>query len=428
MTPLQRVVALRPRLLAALLALLIIPIGLASAPFRQVERINILMPAPFADATRPLVEQFNRLHKGNIHLDVIRGPFETEAISDLAISSLLLGDTPFDALLMDVTWLPKYAAAGWLQSLDPWFDASDVETLATGAREGNTYQGTLYRWPFVASMGLLYWRTDLMDRPPETPEQLEAISVKLQADQKVPWGYVWQGRQYEGLSCVFLEIIDGFGGFWMDPENGAFGLDKRNGVEAATWLRHLISSGISPQAVTNYAEPDALQSFKVGDSALMRNWPYAWAELQKADSEVKGKVGISTMVAKEASSSTATLGSWGLALLESSAHQDATAEAIRFLTSEEAQKTLFLSHGYTPVLVSLFHDQELIKVNPTLPKLAEALEHTKARPETPLYAQLSDVLQRELSGVLTGEVSAEQGMKNATKTSTVIMRSAGDRR
>ena len=79
---------------------------------RQADSVSILMPAPFADATAELVRTFNKEHEGRIHLNVIRGPLETESISDLAISSLLLGDTPFDGLLMDVTWVSKYAKAG----------------------------------------------------------------------------------------------------------------------------------------------------------------------------------------------------------------------------------------------------------------------------------------------------------------------------
>ncbi|MGC6483584.1 MAG: ABC transporter substrate-binding protein [Synechococcus sp.] len=413
-------------LLAGLVALLVMPFGWTWAQAQHEEQVSILMPAPFAEASQNLVQQFNADHRGSIHLKVVRGPLETEAISDLAISSLLLGDAPFDALLMDLTWLPKYAAAGWLEPLTPWFSNADLEALAPGAREGNAYNDTLYRWPFVASMGLLYWRTDLMDQPPRTPQELEVISRTLQSEKKVTWGYVWQGRQYEGLSCVFLELVHGFGGFWIDPSNSTVGLDQPAGIQAATWLHRLISEGISPRAVTNYAEGETLQSFKVGDAAFMRNWPYAWAELQKPDSQVGGKVGVTTMVAMDPSLSTATLGSWGLALLKGSSHQDAAAEAIRFLSSEQAQKQLFLTHGYTPTVNALFYDPELININPSLPALAEALNHTASRPKSPLYAQLSDVLQRELSAVLTSETDATQGMNNATLLSKTIMRSAGN--
>ena len=412
-------------LIAGVLALLVLPLGWIWAQAQQVEQVNILMPAPFADASKGLVEQFNAEQRGKVHLEVIRGPLETEAISDLAISSLLLGDAPFDALLMDLTWLPKYAAAGWLEPLSSWFSDNDLETLALGAREGNAYDGTLYRWPFVASMGLLYWRTDLMDQPPQTPQQLQAISQKLQAEKRVPWGYVWEGRQYEGLSCVFLELIDGFGGIWLNPSNGVVGLNQPAGIEAAAWLRQLITKGISPQAVTNFAEPEALQSFKVGDAAFMRNWPYAWAELQKSDSRVKGKVGVTTMVAEPGGSSAATLGSWGFSLLRGSVHQQATAEAIRALTSRDAQRQRFEKQGYTPTAAALFDDPELLKVSPVLTRLEQALSVAQPRPITPLYAQMSDLLQRQLSAVLTGDQDPEAAMDQLQGSTLTLLRSAG---
>ena len=139
----------------------------------KTQQVSILMPAPHADATAELVKQFNVEHRGRINLKVIRGPLETESISDLAVSSLLLGTPPFDALLVDVTWLPKYVAAGWLEPLDRWFDPADEAQLVQGAKLGNRIDGTLYRWPFGADVGLLYWRTDLMQEPPRTPEELE---------------------------------------------------------------------------------------------------------------------------------------------------------------------------------------------------------------------------------------------------------------
>ena len=73
---------------------------IGSASFRA-EEVSILMPSSFTDASADLVKAFNREHRGRIHLSLIRGPLNTESISDLAISSLLLGDAPFDALLMD---------------------------------------------------------------------------------------------------------------------------------------------------------------------------------------------------------------------------------------------------------------------------------------------------------------------------------------
>ena len=414
------------RALAALLGLtLLFSFGLAWSGQRQIQKVNILMPAPFADATAELVQRFNRDHRGSIALRVTRGPRDTEAISDLAISSLLLGRPPFDALLMDVTWLAKYAAAGWLEPLDSFFDSEEIDALVEGARLGNHYDGVLYRWPLIADVGLLYWRKDLMDTPPRTPDQLSGLGSQLIADGAVNTGFVWQGRQYEGLSCDFVEMLSAFGGSWLNPQSGEPSLDSPEALEAVAWMRSLISEGISPKAVTNYSESESLQAFKAGDAALMRNWPYAWAELQKPDSAVRGQVGVTLMVSNEGDRSAATLGSWGLSLLKGSDHPEAVIEAIRFLTSREAQRERFRNQGYTPTDRSLFRDPEMLELSPILPDLEQALGHAVPRPPTPLYAQLSDVLQRQLSSVLTDDVAIEQAMTKAQRNSQTIVEAAG---
>ena len=413
------------RILASLFVVLICSAGFGLAQAKTVETVSFLMAAPFADATQDLVQQFNQEHRGDIKLQVIKGPLETEAMSDLAISSLLLGKAPFDGLLMDVTWLAKYAEAGWLEPLENYFSEADVDTLVVGARAGNSYKGHLYRWPMNSDMGLLYYRTDLMQRPPETPDDLVQVSQALQNEKKVDWGYVWQGRQYEGLSCVYLEMIDGFGGDWLQTNDNQIGLNSKPGVEAAAWLQGLIDQGISPRSVTNYGEPEALQSFKVGDAAFMRNWPYAWAELQKSDSAVKGNVGITTMVANPGHS-TATIGSWGLTVLKGSSHVDASIEAVRFLTSETAQKQLFLKYGYSPTQQRVFDDPQLLQDKPILAEFGRVLKVAKSRPETPLYAQISDVLTRQLSSILTDKKTPEEGMNVAASNTNQILISAGE--
>ena len=399
-------------------------IGLLSwAWARPSAVVRVLMPAPFADATADLVADFNRSHR-DVRIAVTRGPFETDSVSDLAISSLLLGDSPYDLLLMDVTWTAKYAAAGWLQPLDPWLGADALEPLVSGARAGNRIDGRLYRLPLVADMGLLYWRTDLMAAPPRTPDELVAISRRLQEQGRVRWGYVWQGRQYEGLSCVFLELIAGFGGRWGPGEPG-FGLASPAAARAAGWLQQLLDEGISPRAVANFAEPEALQSFEAGEAAFLRNWPYAWQELQRDGSAVAGKVGVTTMVAEPDAAHAATLGSWGFSLLTGSPHPQAAAEVLRELTSEASQRRLVSRYGYTPTLAALFDDPQLVAERPLLPQLRQALEQAVLRPLNPGYAQLSDILQRRLSGLITGRGNPAAAMARAGRESDLLLRASG---
>jgi len=401
-------------LAAALGLLLWAAVGLARP--RPVE-VSVLMPAPFADATAPLVAAFNRTHR-EVQIAVTRGPLDTEALSDLAISSLLLGDTPYDLLLMDVTWTPKYAAAGWIEPLEPLLGDDAMEGMAVGAQLGNAFGGHLWRLPLLADMGLLYWRTDLMDAPPRSLQELAATAADLKARGEVSWGYVWQGRQYEGLSCVFLEVLRAFGGEWLQAGDRA-ALDSPAAIAAARWLGDLVRQGITPAAVANVSESESLQIFAAGEAAFMRNWPYAWRELQKPGSVVAGKVGVSSL-------GEGTQGSWGFSLLRGSPHPAEAAAAMQWFTGEAVGRDLAERYGYTPVWNSLLQDAQLEARLPLLPVLRQALQRTALRPLTPVYAQLSDTLQRQLSALLTGGEDATEAMAQAQRQSSLILRSAGE--
>jgi multiple sugar transport system substrate-binding protein len=414
-----------------LLLLLAVGLGLVlglRAWAQPVTTVQVLMPAPFAEATAELVAEFNRSHR-QLQIAVSRGPFETEAVSDLAISSLLLGESPYDLLLMDVTWTAKYARAGWLLPLDRYLGPEALEPLVAGARQGNRIDGQLWRMPLVADMGLLYWRTDLMDQPPRTTEELERIARRLQQEGKVRWGYVWQGRQYEGLSCVMLEAIHAFGGRWWQPGEGRAGghteLDGAGAVRAAAWLDSLVRTGVSPAAVANFAENEALQLFAAGDAAFLRNWPYAWREIEKGGGAVVGKVGVSPVVSAPGERSGGTLGTWGLSLLKGSAHPQQAAEVIRWFTGPETQKALVLDQGYAPTWAALYDDPDLQRRHPLLDVQRQALEQGPlVRPLTPLYAQLSDLLQRQVNGMLTSPRPAATAMGTAQSQSEVLLASA----
>jgi multiple sugar transport system substrate-binding protein len=67
----------------------------------------------------------------------------------------------------------------------------------------------------------------------------------------------------------------------------------------------------------------------------------------------------------------------------------------------------------------------MLKASPVLPDLLLALNHAVVRPPTPLYAQLSDVLQRELNGLFTDAGSADEVMSTSQKRSQTLLRAAG---
>jgi multiple sugar transport system substrate-binding protein len=395
-----------------------------ASPPPAAKTVRVLMPAPFADATAAAVERFNR-GPAPWRIAVTRGPLDTEALSDLAISSLLLGDTPFDLLLMDISWTARYAAAGWLLPLEPLLGEEALAGLVPAARLGNAFGGHLWRLPLSGDTALLYWRTDLLPHPPRTLEELRAMARDLQARGKVRWGHVWQGRQYEGLSCVVLEVLHAFGGRWWDAATGTTDLLTPQAVEGVAWLADLVREGVSPPGVANFAENDALQLFSAGESAFLRNWPYAWSLMEREGAPVAGKVGVTPLPGAAGHAGGGTLGTWGLSLLRGSPQPRAAAEVMRWFTGPEVQKELVLSQGYAPTWASLYDDPDLVARHPLLAVQRQALRTPLARPLTPLYAQLSDVMQRQINGLLTSNLPAEVALSRAQRQSERIVRAMG---
>ena len=410
--------------LAVLLVVLLSGSGLrrGQAVAAEPVPIRVLMPAPLADAVAGPVARFNASASG-VAVEVIRGPLDTETISDLAISSLLLGEAPFDLLLVDVSWLPKYVAAGWFVPLERWFGPEVLAAMEPGARLGNALGDHLWRMPLTGDTGLLYWRTDLMPAPPRDTAELVAISSDLQRQGRVRWGYLWQGRQYEGLSCVMVEMLQAFGARWWNATTERTELDSPEAVAAADWLADLLREGVSPKAVANYAENDALQSFAAGEAAFLRNWPYAWREIEKGLGPVTGKVGVTPMVGAPGQQGGGTLGTWGLSLIKGSPHPEEAVEVIRWLTGPVVQRQLAIEQGYAPTWSQLYDDQDLQRRAPLLAVQQQALQHPQLRPPTPAYAQLSDLLARQVNGMLTGQGGPDQTMAAAQRQSLQVLRS-----
>jgi len=367
---------------------------------------------------RVMVKAFERQNPG-IRLQIIEGPNATNLIEDLYTSAFLLGDSPYDIVNMDVIWTPKFAGAGWLMDLTDQVSEQELQAFSRQDVEGGKYQGRLYRLPVRSDAGMLYYRKDLLAEaglePPQTFAEIESISQKLQEQGKARWGYLWQGRQYEGAVAMFVEVLQGFGGFWVNPETLEVGLDRPEAVQAIDFLRGTVSKGISPPGVTTYMEEDTRRIFQAGEAVFLRSWPYVWPLANGEKSPVKGKVGIMPLVGTAGHQGGSCLGGWGLGISKSTRHPQEALKAIRFLTSEVAQKEFILEAGYVPSRKSLFKDPEITARYSHYPQLLEVVNKAVLRPPIAQYAQASDILQRYLSAALTNQQSPQQAMQAAAR-------------
>ncbi|MEM6614384.1 MAG: ABC transporter substrate-binding protein [Cyanobacteria bacterium P01_C01_bin.72] len=403
------------RWLACLLALGITISIIYPAWTQQPTIIKTLVRADEAQQLQPLVQKFNQQHS-DIEFQIVEAPSDSNQVEDLYTSSFLLGNSPYDVIYMDIVWTPKFAAAGWLRDISDRLDSQEVQKYLAGDIAGGMYQDQLYRLPFRSDAGMLYYRQDLLEQagyqePPETFEELLTISQELQQQGLTEWGYVWQGKQYEGLAAMFVEILQGSGAYWVNPDTLEVGLDQPEAIAAVDFLSKAIAIKVSPPGVTTYAEEETRLLFQNGKAAFLRNWPYVYS--LAAESDIAGKYRIKPMVHATGQSSGATLGGWGLGIASSSKHPDEAWQVLEFLSSETSQREFILETGFVPSRINLFNDPEIVAKYSYYPQLLGVVQSSALRPPISQYAQASDILQRYLSAAITGKMTSQAAMQTA---------------
>jgi multiple sugar transport system substrate-binding protein len=327
------------------------------------------------------------------------------------IRSFLSGE-PYELVYMDVIWTAKFAEKGWILPLEEWFPPKEQEAFLPGDIEAGHYKGIFYRAPVRSDAGVLYYRKDLIPDPPETWREFEDICRKY-ARPPERYGIVFQGMQYEGLVCNYLEHLWGAGGTVLDEEGNAH-LGTRENIMALEFMKKIIDENWAPKAVLTFQEQHALEFFEKGNALMMRNWPYAWKVLN--DSPLRGKIGVAPLIHRPGAESASTLGGWGLGIARAAPHPQAAGKFIQFVTSSEAQRILHFKRGAVPSRKSLFNDEEVLRESPYYRELFEVLSRARPRPVHPDYPRISAILQKHVSAVLVGIMSpgeASRGMNRA---------------
>jgi multiple sugar transport system substrate-binding protein len=359
---------------------------------------------------RRQLERFDR-ETPDVRVEMRPTPDAADLRHQLYVQWLNARATDPDILQVDAIWTPEFAAAGWILPLDRF--SPETTAFFPVTIEANRWQGELFALPWFVDVGMLYWRTDLLDEPPATWEQLERAVRRVTADGSPRYGLVWQGARYEGLVTVFVEYLGGFGGKILD--GGRVTVNEPPGVLALTTMRDQIVRGVVPARVLSWHEEEPRFAFQNGEAALMRNWPYAVAPMQDtASSRVAGRFAVAPMPAGPGGRPTAAFGGAQLAINAFSPEAEAAWRVIDYLTRPEQMIERAEIVGQFPTRTGAYDDPALAQALAISPAQArEIVEAAVPRPVTPVYTQLSEILQIQLHRALSGQAQPAAALARA---------------
>jgi ABC-type sugar transport system, periplasmic component len=359
---------------------------------------------------RRQLERFDREHP-ELRVEMRPTPDAADLRHQLYVQWLNARATDPDILQVDAIWTPEFAAAGWILPLDRY--ASDTADFFPVTIDANRWDGRLFAMPWFVDVGMLYWRTDLFDRAPATWDALDRQVRRAIAGGSPRYGLVWQGARYEGLVTVFLEYLGSFGGRILD--GGRVTVAEAPGVRALTLMRDQIRTGVVPGRVLTWHEEEPRFAFQNGEAAMMRNWPYAAGPMgDTAESRVAGRFAVAPMPAGPGGHPTAAFGGAQLAINAFSPEAEAAWLVIEYLTGPERMLERAQVVGQFPTRVKIYDDPALADALEIPPAQArEVIEAAVPRPVTPVYTQLSEILQIQLHRALTRQAEPGDALARA---------------
>ncbi|HJS33507.1 MAG TPA: ABC transporter substrate-binding protein [Alphaproteobacteria bacterium] len=329
---------------------------------------------------------------------VVAGP--NAANERLALYQQLFAarSSDIDVFQIDVIW--PGALADHLADLRAHVPDWEANAHIPALLENNMVDGRLVALPWFADVGVLYYRVDLLAKhganPPATWQELTELSRRIQAAERAlgderMWGFVFQGKAYEGLTCNALEWIASSGGGTIVDDAGTITIGNPRAVAAIALAAQWVGD-VAPRGVLNYGEEEARGVFQSGHAVFMRNWPYAWALVNAPDSPVAGKVAVAPLPVGEPSRRpTGVLGGSQLAVSRYSRNGPIAADLVRYLAGAGEQRRRAIVGAFHPTILHLYDDDEVRRANPFFAALRPILEHATARPSRNLGARYNRV-------------------------------------
>ncbi|OZM75138.1 ABC transporter substrate-binding protein [Amycolatopsis antarctica] len=386
------------------------------------DKINIYY-AP-EDNFQKVVDNCNAKAGGRYEIVYNKLPRDADGQREQMVRRLAAGDAGLDILGLDVTWVPEFAEAGWIEEWTGENKAQAEQGVLPGPLETAQWNGKLYGATKNTNIQLLWYDDRVTPKPAATWTEMIEEAKRLKAEGK-PYQVLYTGAQFEGLVAVYNSIVESAGGRILSEDGKSVVMDE-GAVKALEILKEVSASGITNPSLTNQKEDDVRQSFQRGEAAYELIWPFVYPSMAEEDPERLPHFKWARYPSVEPGvPSKSTIGGYDLSVSSASTKKPQAFEAALCLRSPDSQKFSALNDGVPPTIESVYTDE--VPLDPAKPAdpennpsmateypmketILEALKDAAVRPLTPAYQNLSTVMSKVLSppGQIDPQTTAEE--------------------
>jgi multiple sugar transport system substrate-binding protein len=352
--------------------------------------VQIQPGGSFQEAAANCTEQSNGQYE--IELELL--PTDASQAREQLVRRLGAEDSTIDIVGMDVIWTGEFANAGWLVEWPDDLERRVTKGVFDSVVETARFEGNLYGAPFNSNTQLLWYRTDRVDKPPKTWEEMITEAEEIGPTE----GRIQvQANQYEGFTAWFNALLESAGGHILSgPET--VDLPEEPTDQALEVMGRLGNSPVAAADIDTSNEDTARLGFESGDSAFMVNYTFAYASAQENAPDVAKNMGFAPYPrVVEDRPSAPPLGGFNNGVSAYSDEPDLAFEAAACLSSPENQLTATEKDGLPPSNQTLYTDKVVRKAYPGFAQLVkQSIDNAGPRPATPAYQDVSLAIQRSL--------------------------------
>jgi len=232
------------------------------------------LSGPLGDVLNEMIREFNRTHDD---VEVVANPVSSyTALSQKLMASIQAKKQPDIAQVFE-SWTAKYIEAGVLCSFDDLmkqdkdFNRESLKDIYPVFLNSNTFDGTIYSFPFNKSVRAYFYNKDAFYRAgldpnhfPTTWDEFRRYCALLTKDTNNDGKPELYGTNFNVNEWQFINLLNQAGGSILDAK-GNPNINSPQGIEALTYLTDML---LKDKSVYLVREFEGQNDFLAGIAAM----------------------------------------------------------------------------------------------------------------------------------------------------------------
>lgn len=357
-----------------------------------------------------LEKAFEEANPG-VDLEIISTPWN---LGHDRLISLLAGKEPPDLAVIGTRWLLELLDMDVVEPIEKWVSKDLLDNIDPALMEGKV-KGVLYGLPVAAGTRLMYYRSDIIDKAPETFEEMLTIAQKINKPEEKFYAVGMAGKKYVELT-EHAYYLFGNGGYYFEMlPDGSYGkctVNDEAGVGALTFMNDLVNKyKVTQPGVTAYTRDEIQDLFVAGNLGIFLSGGFTATLLEQRG--VTFKWDVAPMPHFEGKPQSTLIVTDSIVLFKTSDAKEEAGKFLDFFYSDPWRIQFDKLVGFPPVTKSLANDPFFQK--PVYKVMIEQIPNAKGWPLIPEWPECNDIIWDNIVATFLGEKDPKTAMDDAAR-------------